>query len=244
MGGQERTSGRHPLFNTNVRPLVLLPGLDGTGRLFERFRSLAPPEVRVDVVSLPTHLYGYRALIEFLVHHLDLRPDSVLLAESFSGPLALGVAAQRPVAGIILCNSFIQPPAPPLLRSLIHPALFRMAPPPWVVRRYLVGRAAPEELVAQVRDLIASLAPELIAGRLATILGVNAVDNLHKFKGPLLYLRGSNDLLVPDSAGQALLDAAGTQVRMERIAGPHLLLQTAPEAAWQAIMGFMSALPA
>jgi pimeloyl-ACP methyl ester carboxylesterase len=225
-----------------VRHLVLLPGLDGTGQLFDRFTRIVPSEVQTEIVPLPPDLLSYRSLTGFLAQRLDLGPESLLVAESFSGPLAVALAARMPLAGIVLCNSFIEPPAPPLLRTVIHPSLFRMAPPLWVVRRYLVGRSAPEDLVLEVRDLIASLPGELIAGRLTTILSVDAAAELQRSQCPILYLRGAQDLLVPESSGTAMTMAAPSRVRIGRVPGPHLLLQASPRMAWDHIEMFWNTL--
>jgi pimeloyl-ACP methyl ester carboxylesterase len=85
-----------------MRRIVLLPGLDGTGALFEGFMRAAPAGVSLDVVALPPKPSGYAELAEHLSSTLRLSPDTILLAESFSGPLAITLAARHMVAALVL----------------------------------------------------------------------------------------------------------------------------------------------
>ena len=66
---------------TRVTTAVLLPGLDGTGDLFDVFVAHAPHDVEC-------------------------------IAESFSGPIGVRLAARFPerVTRLVLCNSFVTPP--------------------------------------------------------------------------------------------------------------------------------------
>src|SRR5690349_11358194 len=96
--------------------LVLLPGLDGTGELFSRFvASLRSHDVQV--VDYPRdRALGYAALEEFVRERLPREMDYFLLAESFSGPIAISIAASSPshLKGLILCGSFAANPLPAL----------------------------------------------------------------------------------------------------------------------------------
>jgi pimeloyl-ACP methyl ester carboxylesterase len=225
-----------------VRRVVLLPGMDGTGVLFRDFTALAPPGVLPEVVALPSEPLSYAGLADILSRRLELSPGCVLLAESFSGPLAVTLAARHPVAALVLCNSFVRPPRPSALRALAVPALFRGRVPRWVVRRYFVGPDASPGLVDRVRDTVAAVPPSLLAGRLSSILGTDVSGTLARVATPVLYLRGMDDRLVPE---RSVAEVAGAvQARVVRIPGPHLLLQTRPEAAWAAIGPFLAGITA
>jgi pimeloyl-ACP methyl ester carboxylesterase len=67
------------------------------------------------------------------------------------------------------------------------------------------------------------------------VLSVAIADKLARVAAPILYLRGSEDRLVPDASVKALLAAASVPVSVVRLAGPQLLLQALPTAAWDAI---------
>jgi hypothetical protein len=69
-------------------PVLLLPGLDGTGRLFARFLAAATGALDLRVVCYPPHrALGYEALLDFVGQQLPRLGRWALLAESFSGPL-------------------------------------------------------------------------------------------------------------------------------------------------------------
>ena len=223
------------LIDSAMRRVVLLPGLDGTGTLFEDFVRARPPGVRLEVVPLPAERLTHAQLAERIAPTLRLDAHTLLLAESFSGPLAVMLAAREAVAALVLCNSFVVPPRAPLLRILAREIFFRAPPPASVVRRLLVGPHASDALVACVRAVIASVPPALLAARLRAVLSVNVAGTLARCTAPIVYLRGDDDRLVPEASVSALLAAAPTPVKLVRLSGPHLLLQASPEAAWRAI---------
>jgi len=223
---------------------VLLPGLDGTGALFERFVRAAPAGLRLQLASLPAEPIGYLELSRHLEADLSLSRDDVLLAESFSGPLAMYLAAKHKVAQLVLCNTFARPPLPRFLRSFARPALFRIPPPAVLIRRYLLGLDATDTLVRQVRGVIASVPPEVLSARVRAVLSVDAAGWLAQCSMPILYLRSTEDHLVSDASVVALVAAASVPVSVSRVPGPHLLLQAAPERVWSAISQALLQLPA
>jgi len=88
--------------------LVLLPGMDGTGLLFEGFVSALGRELEVRVIAYPsTGALGYAELESHVREALPTRGEYVVLGESFSGPIAISIAAPRPagLVGVILCAS-------------------------------------------------------------------------------------------------------------------------------------------
>ena len=89
---------------------LLLPGLDGTGKLFEPFTAQTPSGSSCDVVNYPVDCeLSYAEYSELITS--DSIPDEpfVIVAESFSGPVAVLVASARPSAlvGVVLCNTFV-----------------------------------------------------------------------------------------------------------------------------------------
>ena len=218
-----------------MRRIVLLPGLDGTGALFDDFVRTAPATVRPEVASLPREPLGYAELVEQLAPRLQLTPDTILLAESFSGPLAILLAERQQVAALVLCNTFVTPPRWRALAALPLEPFFHLPLPAAVVRWFFVGSDAPGTLVERVRATVASVPPAVLASRVASVSSVDVADALARCSAPLVYLRGMNDRLVPEASVDAVVRAASVPVSVMRIPGPHLLLQAAPEAAWRAI---------
>ncbi len=109
--------------------LVLLPGLDGTGTLHTSFVAAARPAFQqVTVLTYPADIpLSYKALEDRVRESLPTDAPLLLLGESFSGPIAIRIAAHPPpnLVGVVLSTTFACSPLPGL--SPIAP-LLRFAP--------------------------------------------------------------------------------------------------------------------
>src|SRR5690242_7684380 len=93
--------------------LILLPGLDGTGRLFRGFVECLPASVESIIIPLPSDAASdYDSIALSIINRLPRERPLVLLGESFSGPLALKIASHGNlnVAAVVLVASFIRRP--------------------------------------------------------------------------------------------------------------------------------------
>src|SRR4051794_37479523 len=114
--------------------LVLMPGMDGTGILFRPLLSVLNLDVSASVLTYPCdEPLGYEALVPRIMPALPRDRPFALVAESFSGRLALQVAALRPphLVAVILCATFVTNPLPwvPVWSGVfIRPAFFAVFP--------------------------------------------------------------------------------------------------------------------
>src|SRR3979490_2643495 len=95
--------------------VVLLPGLDGTGKLFAEFAQHLRPSVDPIIVPYPKdQVLGYDELEALVLASLLSNRLFVLLGESFSGPIAIRIAARAPagLVAVILCGTFAKNPFP------------------------------------------------------------------------------------------------------------------------------------
>ena len=77
--------------------LVLLPGMDGTGIFFEDFAAVAQPEFDPVIVRYPDDpSRGYAGLEPVARAALPRDKPFLILGESFSGPIAISIAASNP----------------------------------------------------------------------------------------------------------------------------------------------------
>jgi pimeloyl-ACP methyl ester carboxylesterase len=219
--------------------IVLLPGLDGTARLFNRFIAAAPARLPLTPIALPPETLTYDEMADRLRGSLPTGRLTII-AESYSGPLALAIAARRPITGLILCNSFVAAPRARAWRRLAVPAVFNVPIPTFLLRRYLVGEGADEALIGELAAAVASVPPAVLASRLRSVLSLDASQTFARCNVPTLYLRGTDDRIVPDSAWRAMYSLR--HVTMAFVPGPHLLLQASPHASWQAILPFFESL--
>jgi len=225
-----------------MRRVVVLPGLHGTTNLLAEFAAAAPGDVRVELVAMPQEKLDYPALTSHFAATLRLSPDSVIVAESFSGPLAIMLAERCDVAALVLCNTFASPPYPSALRALPLSQLARIPPPAALVRYYAVGWSAPARLVERVRETVACVPHDVLAFRARCALTIDVTSLLATCRVPILYVRGTEDHLVRHTSVVRLVAAAATTVAVANIRGPHLVLTTAPREVWEAISAFLSLL--
>lgn len=216
--------------------LVVLPGMDGASELSSEFRALMETEFAVHAVDYPNEPLSIDALAELVLRHVENFPEPVLIAESFSGPVAIEALhrMERFVAGVLVC-SFVVPPRSSRWRPLVRSPMFKRPPPRWAIRRWMVGHDASEQSVSAVHDAIARVPPKVMASRVRAVLAMDSRRALSKVTVPLLAIRASNDRLVdPESAPEAHKEMATTE-----IGGPHLALHCRPEASAAAVRGWL-----
>src|SRR5262249_6432867 len=110
------------------------------------------------------------------------RGECVLLAESFSGLVALTLlaTASARLQSIIFVGAFAEPPKPFLSRMapiLPRPGSLLKSIPSFMLRQYCLGSDATVAQLNQVRDAIRSVSPEVLSHRLGL------VNTRHSFGG-------------------------------------------------------------
>ncbi len=222
--------------------LVLLPGLDGTGALFEGFVAALGPDIQVIKVSYPPDRpLDYADLESVARSCLPLDEPFFLLAESFSGPIAVSIAASSPpgLLGLILCCTFARNPLPWLApaRHAIGAVPVRLAP--LALIRYLtLGRFSSTPIEHALSDSLALLRPSVVRARVRAVLSVNVTPLLRLIRVPALYLRASEDRIIRRSASE-LIASVLPDIEVAEFEAPHFLLQAAPEQAAFAVVRFM-----
>jgi pimeloyl-ACP methyl ester carboxylesterase len=225
---------------------VLLPGFDGTGLLFEPLKRALPKAAAVSIVSYPSQaLRSYPELVRLVTAALPRDTPYVLIAESFSGPIAIqaaAAAAVRPKA-LVLCASFAVCPVGPVLAAMGRLAgglLFQLRPPVGFVRRYLLGADAPAQLLEDFYRALASVSASVLRNRLDSVLRVNVLADLAALSMPVLYIQGSQDMLV-GARSLRIIQECNPRVQIETVDAPHLILQREPERCAELIQRFLDA---
>jgi len=220
--------------------LVLLPGMDGTGDLFSPFVSAYAAPTKV-VRYPPSEPFGYEELQEVARSQLPVAEPCVLLGESFSGPIAISLAAERApnLLAVVLCASFARNPRPLLGPFSPFTGLIPTKPPLRVVEALLCGRFRSPELRQLLERALTQVAPSALRARLKAVADVDVVARLQQLQVPVLYLRALEDRLVPARAAMEVLSNAKSGKLVE-FSAPHLLLQCVPEQAARTIREFMA----
>lgn len=224
---------------TALPKLVLLPGLDGTGRFFARLERELKGRLNVQVIAYPSDpAFGYAELPDYVRDKIGTELV-VVLGESYSGPVALRLGAQNPnqVKGVILAATFLTPPWPKWMLNLSARGEPGLVPRGWI-DAILRGGAEDRELGAEIASVMAGFDGKVRSARLRAVAGVDARADFARVSCPILALHGQHDWLVwPGPMRRAIGPKAGA--RWKLLAGPHMLLQNNPGEAARAIEAFV-----
>jgi pimeloyl-[acyl-carrier protein] methyl ester esterase len=221
--------------------LVLLPGMDGTGVFFRDFIAGVESEFKPLVVAYPDDpSLGYTELEAFARSALPRDEPFLLLGESFSGPIAISIAATNPtgLVGLILCVTFARNPHPllPLVSGILGP-LPPLRLPRFIQRRNLFGEFDSARLRAQLRQVRSVGSRETQKSRLQAIAAVDVTEKLRRVSVPILDLRATRDRVVSRASGDYIRKIR-PDAKIADLDAPHLLLQTVTRDAVNAIANF------
>lgn len=206
--------------------IMLLPGLDGTGDLFDRLTPHLANDFFVRVVRYPNDpTLGYAGYVELVRKAIGQR-EMVLLGESFSGPVAIRIASVlgTQIRGLVLAATFIKPPWP---GWLIRRAA-RVGPqttPKHIRDAILMGPYGDPELSAKTEAIVEGMPRAVRSARFRAVAGVDVREDFAKLRCPILALHGRSDWLVPKIAMQNAISRKGG-ARMIVFPAAHMLLQT------------------
>lgn len=226
--------------------LILLPGLHGTEPLFQPLRQHLSESIPVDVVTYPVDKQlSYDDLLPFVRERLPQTEPYVLLGESFSGPLAIRLAAEHPprLRGLILVGSFVRKPVrwiPAWIGPFVPSFLFRGLPMWMAFRLLALGHSMPE-LRRLFRDALAGVRPPVLAGRLREVLRVDVADEFQAVNVPVLAIAGRFDRTVP-AHNLELLRRLRPDLQVEMIDSDHRILQLEPQRSAAVIERFVSSI--
>jgi pimeloyl-ACP methyl ester carboxylesterase len=224
--------------------LVLLPGMDGTGNLFAEFVKALPDEIETVVVRYPVDVcLSYSELLETVRSATPDREPFVIVAESFSTPLAILFAATTPknLKGMVLCAGFAASPMRGWQRSfslLLSPVLLRLPLPKPLIEFLLVGQGAHPSLVSSVQAAVRTVRPKVLLDRFRSILKCDVREELSKIAAPILYMRATRDRLVQAFCLEEIR-RVNPRISVAEIPGPHLILQREPSRTAEVVLEFV-----
>jgi pimeloyl-[acyl-carrier protein] methyl ester esterase len=110
--------------------------------------------------------------------------------------------------------------------------------PSELVSYVLLGRFATPELRRENAQALGRVSAPTLAARLRAVARVDVSKECAQIEVPGLYLRATEDRLVPASAGLHLA-RRNSRIRIVDIEAPHFMLQVNPQAAARTIVGFV-----
>ena len=227
--------------------LLLLPGLDGTGLVFEPLLTCLPAEIDAQVVRYPAdRIMSFQEHVDFARKQFPKKKPFVLLAESFSGPVGLQLLAEPPsnLIGVVFVATFAHHPSPFLLdagRFLPQRLLLKLFSTTLFSRFFCLGGAS-KDAVNIFQEALESVKLKVLSQRLQILSELPPPPDT-TFSKPCLYLQASNDRLVPSRAVTPLQKHL-PQLQVEQVAGPHILLLAQPETGARLISDFIATLTA
>ena len=205
--------------------LVLLPGMDGTGRLFSPLLDELS-QFDCEIIPLPDQGDQDYASITAHVKGRLPREDFILVAESFSGPVGAALAMEgiENLKGIIFVATFLSPLNEILLRIARYlPFKFLSSLPfaNYFYKRLFLGAGANDELLRLFQSIMSAMPPALIRAR------IKAMFSLKEFSGisdlPVSYIQASADKLVPSGKVREF-ERYFRNIDVRVVEGPHFIL--------------------
>jgi pimeloyl-[acyl-carrier protein] methyl ester esterase len=223
--------------------MILMPGFDGTGELFSPLIAALSPHHRPTVIRYRDE----RTFEDYMDTASAALPDegAILIAESFSGPIALGLMARHPgrIRSAVLCATFVKSPFHTLTQ------LARFVPTPLfglrlgqraMLQQFCVDDRCDPALMNQALAVIKSMPAAAVAARLNVLAHLRVRALCRNIRTPILILRATGDRLVSPSRYKQLIDELPGAI-VKDVEGPHLLLQSRPQECARLIDEFVSA---
>jgi len=184
-----------------------------------------------------------RTFDDYVESAFDQLPQSCsisLVAESFSGPIAISMLAkkQREFGASVLSATFCKSPLPLLSQFSKHlPEIaFTTNPVSKVVLDLLVtGSDASREVKNKAKELLERVQPNKFQERINVVNELDVTYQIKDIDVPLLYIQASKDKIVFKESGIEIMKHAKNLV-IEKVEGSHMILQTQPERCAELIV--------
>lgn len=168
----------------------------------------------------------------------------VVLGESFSGPVAIRIAADPPadLVGLILCVTFAKNPYPLLAWAL--PWVGRLpvkSLPRWVRAPFMWGTWSPDHAPDAAERATAAVDAAVLRHRIGAAMAADETGALTRIQIPTLVMRASGDHIVPRASSEHIVHHL-PRAELVEIEGPHLLLQSRPNQCAAAVTQFVRAM--
>ena len=220
-------------------PLVLVPGMDGTGQLFYRQVPLLARSFRVATYALRSDAESMDTLVGDLERVIAaVAPETrraIVIGESFGGALAMSFTLARPqqVESLVVLNSF--PYFAPRVRLRL--ARYGLGLIPWgamsLIRRATAFRLhsahTHRDEIRRFMELTAAASRTGYLNRLQLLMAYDVRDRLHDLKPPTLFLASDQDHLVPSVAQARLMAARAPNATLRILQGHGHICLIAPD---------------
>ncbi len=215
---------------TQKPTLVLMPGLDGTGKLFAPIIPVLEPHFELVVVTFPD-LGSFNDYVEYAQHRLPTTPGYSLLAESLAGPVAAVIMANRPdqIGPSVLSSTFARSPLVAMTRiaNLVPNGMVSIG----ALSDFCFDVDVDGDDFSETQPLPVNVTEQIdgtvLKHRLEVLSRIDISALLPQITVPILLMHGIHDKIV-SSQDADLFESNLPRVTRANIDGPHLLLQARP----------------
>lgn len=213
----------------NSMNILLLPGMDGTGVLFEPFVKAFPNSIDIQVATLIQEIdVSFEEQASALLG--QVKNNTVIVAESYSGLVAheLGKLAPESIKHIVFAASFLERPS--ILakfgnlvpKTMLDYTLY----PKSIVMQVLFGKYRSQYLMRLFERAMVDVPLDLLEFRIKQVCNLNKVE--HRRDIPATYLQAERDSLVSSNAVD-VFKKSYTRLNYKTVQGSHFVLQTNPK---------------
>ena len=231
----------------NALRIILLPGVYGTGLMFTPLVDAMPDEYECRVLSYPTDkVLSYAELTLYISEQIPQDKPFIILAESFSGPIALmltEILGDNLKALILVCT-YVTNPHPwlaKLSRFVLKDHIVARSPSRFMARFMIAGFKMSDEMLDLAFSIQRRVLPKVFRYRLYEAMAVDVSGILKRLKLPILHMYAKNDRVIPRSA-QRKIKRIRPDLKSIAIPSPHYLLQTKAEECVRSIKPFLKSL--
>lgn len=225
--------------NNNLS-LVFLPGMDGTGKLFAPLLGYFK-QYQCQVIKLPkTGSQDYLYLGEYVKDSLPAN-DFIVIAESFSGPIAAQLARQKikNLKGFVFVATFLSSPNTTLLsiaRRLPIKLLTKSPGARYFIKKLFLGNHAGNHLIEQFQSTVNQVPVNVLKQRIQTMQKLTFQEFNNRL--PAVYILPDSDKLVPKSKVKEF-QKCFSHLQVKEIDGPHFILQAESKNSANIIIDFI-----
>ncbi|MEO0574693.1 MAG: alpha/beta fold hydrolase [Pseudomonadota bacterium] len=222
--------------------VIMLPGFDGSGLLFQPLIDAIGTSCGCLPVAYDNHkdVAGYISQIKAFCR--DNGP-AIVIAESFSGPLAVEVMADPdvPIVAGVLSATFAKPPLALIislaqklrLASLTLPAVSEQ-----VLRLFCLNGVRDIGLIRDIVNVVRNVDAPVMESRITALTHMDATLQLSNITQPVLLLHAADDRVVRRRFSASLAEGI-PNLREITVPGPHLLLQASARDCAAQIVHFV-----
>ena len=151
-------------------------------------------------------------------------PTSVpvsLLAESFSGPIAITLLADKRLNFLasVLSATFCKSPLPLLTRAanyLPERLISGNSVSIFFLDYFVMGRKSNPDVRQKLREVVKKVSPDQRRNRIKLVSKVDVTDKIKSIAVPLLYIQATEDIVVPANSGREILKHAN-KMKIEKV---------------------------